>query len=155
MAVTLDQIYQLLESEEPNAKAVAQLGPQILPHLQTLIAGPDAEFAVKAAYVATMINDDRAVELLKEAARHPSPLVRVAVANGLRNMTRPGAAGVILALLDDRDIGVRKFAIKASAASNNSTLLAKLDNLSRSDPSPALRTLASKAVGEVRGRHTA
>ena len=155
MAVTLEQVRQLLEAEEPDAKFVARLGPQIVPHLKTLITGADSELAVKAAYVATLINDDSAVELLKEAARSPSPLVRVAVASGLRNVTRPGGTAVMMALLDDRDTGVRKLAIKASAASGNPTVLAKLDALSRSDPSPALRTLASKSVTDARGRRTA
>ena len=49
MAITLEQVRALLDAEEPNYAALARLGPEILPHLRTLIAGGDEYFATKAA----------------------------------------------------------------------------------------------------------
>lgn len=155
MAVTFDQIRQLLLAFEPDYQTAARLGSQILPHLRTLVTGSDLLLASKAAYLAGLIDDDRAVELLRAAAQHPSPIVRVAAAGGLRNSKRPAAAGVLMSLLQDQDAGVRKLAIKSSAMRDNSALLAKITDISRSDPSPALRTLAGKAASEARGRRTA
>lgn len=155
MAVTLDTVRSWLDSDEPNYKAAARLGPQILPHLKTLIASGDERYASKAAYLATLIDDERAVEVLKHAASSPSSLVRIAVAGGLDKIKRPSVAGVIMSLLSDRDPSVRKFAIKAAGASGNPALIARLDSLSRNDPSSGLRTLASKAANEARGRRVA
>jgi HEAT repeat protein len=155
MAVTLDNVRAWLDSDEPNYKAASQLGSSILPHLKTLIASGDERYASKAAYLATLIDDERAVDILKQAASSPSSLVRIAVAGGLNKIKRPADAGIIMSLMNDRDPGVRKFAIKAAGASGNSALIAKLDTLSRNDPSPHLRTLASNAASEARGRRTA
>ena len=114
MAVTLAQVRAMLDAEEPNYAALARLGPQILPHLQTLIASGDEYFATKAASLASRINDERATAVLRDAAKHASPRVRLAVAGAIKNVARPAAAGVLMALLDDRDPGVRKTALKAA-----------------------------------------
>jgi HEAT repeat protein len=155
MAITFDQVRRTLLAFEPDYKAAARQGSQLLPHLKTLVTGSDRLLASKAAYLAGLIDDDRAIDVLDSAAKSSSPTIRIAAASGLRNSKRPAAAGLLMSLLGDRDAGVRKVAIKASATRGNSALIARLDDLSRSDPSPGLRTLAGKAASEARGRRTA
>jgi HEAT repeat protein len=150
MAITLEQVRALLDAEEPNYAALARLGPEILPHLRTLIAGGDEYFATKAASLVSRINDDRATAVLRDAANHASPRVRLAVAGGIKNFARPAAAGVLMALLNDSDTGVRKLALKASATKSNAALLAKIGDISKRDPTPAMRMLASQVLS--RGR---
>jgi hypothetical protein len=104
MAITLEQVRALLDAEEPNYAALARLGPEILPHLRTLIAGGDEYFATKAASLVSRINDDRATAVLRDAANHASPRVR----------------------------------------------LAKIGDISKRDPTPAMRMLASQVLS--RGR---
>jgi HEAT repeat protein len=151
MPLTLKQVRQVLLPEEPNYAAAARLGPELLPHLRTLISGADAMLASKAAYLAGLIDDDRAVEVLSDAASSPSPLVRVAAASGVRNLRRPAASRVLMALLSDRDIGVRKFAINSASTRSNAALLAKISDLSRRDPAPVIRSVASRVLSRVRG----
>jgi HEAT repeats len=150
MPVTFDQVRHMLLAFEPDYAAAARLGPELLPHLRTLISGPDKMLASKAAYLAGLIDDERAVEVLRNAARSSSAAVRVAAAGGLRNMKRPAAAGVLITLLNDRDSGVRKLAIKSSVTRDNSALLAKISDLSRRDPAPTIRSLASQVVSRSR-----
>lgn len=152
MAITLEQVRAILAADEPDYAAAARLGPQILPHLKKLIASGDEADASKAASLASRIDDDRAVELLRAAANSPSSLVRLAVAGGVRRLTRPSASGVLMALLNDRDAGVRKLAIKSSANRDNSALLAKIGDLSRNDPTPAVRSLAGKVASAARNK---
>jgi HEAT repeat protein len=152
MPITLDQVRSLLAPDEPDYAAAANLGPELLPHLKAFVDSGDDNYASKAAYLASLIDHDQAVEILRGAAKSPSPLVRAAAAGGIRSMTRPSAAGVLLALLEDRDAGVRKLAIESSAIRNNSALLAKIGHLSQRDPSPAIRLIASRALGEARAR---
>jgi HEAT repeat protein len=150
MATTLEQVRALLDAEEPNYASLARLGPEILPHLRTLIAGGDEYYAIKAASLASHIDHDHAVDVLRDAATHASPRVRLAVAGGMSNMKRPAAAGVLMALLDDRDAGVRKHAVKASGVRSNPALLAKIGDISRSDPASGVRTLASEVLSRSR-----
>jgi len=150
MAITLEQVRALLDADEPNYAALARLGPQVLPHLKTLIASADEHYASKAASLASRIDDDRAVDVLCDAARSPSSLVRLAVAGGVRNVRPPSVVGVLMALLNDRDAGVRKLAVKASASRSNAALLAKVGDLSRKDPAPNIRSLATQVLSRSR-----
>ena len=68
MPMTLDQVRSLLDPDEPNYAAATRFGPQLLPHLQALIAGTNENYASKAAYLATLISDNRADEVLRRAA---------------------------------------------------------------------------------------
>src|SRR5438105_212038 len=107
MAITAEQAQELLEGDEPNYREIAKLGVQLLPALAALIRG-EPQTASRAVALAARINDDRAVELLRAAAQHPSPDVRVAVATELRRVERPAAAAALMALLNDQDSVVRK-----------------------------------------------
>jgi HEAT repeat protein len=154
MAITLDQVRRLLAPDEPDYAAAAKLGPGLLPHLKAFVDSGNEHYGSKAAYLAGLIDHDQAVEILRGAAKSPSPLVRVAAAGGIRSMTRPAAAGVLLALLEDRDIGVRKLAIESSAIRDNPALLAKIGHLTQKDPSPQIRLLASRTISEARARRS-
>ena len=151
MAVTLEQVHALLSPDEPNYQRAARLGPQALPHLRTLVRGSNQGLASKAAYLASLINDDRAAEVLADAAKSPVAVVRIAAAGGARNLKRPAVVGVISRLLNDTHLSVRKMAIKAAADSSNSALLAQLGDIVNKDPSPANRALASHALSKTRG----
>jgi HEAT repeat protein len=154
VAITLEQVRAILAADEPDYAAAARIGPQIIPHLKRLIASGDKAYASKAAWLASHIDDDTAVEALREAANSSSSLVRLAVAGGARRMTRPAASAVLMGLLSDPDVGVRKLAIKSCATRNNSALLAKIGELSRNDPAPAVRTLATKVVDVTRRKRS-
>jgi len=150
MPITMEQVRQLLLPEEPNYPAAARRGPELLPHLGVLTGGPDALLASKAAYLAGLIDHDAAAEVVGRAARNPSPVVRGAAAAAAGNVMRPAAAGVLMVLLSDRDLGVRKVAIKSAAARPNPALLAKLTEISERDPALALRQLAAQVLAQVR-----
>ena len=65
-------------------------------------------------------------------------------------MKRPAAAGVLISLLDDKDQGVRKLAVKTAAVRPNPALLAKIAALGRTDPHPQIRSLAIRVAGGTR-----
>ena len=150
MAIPTNQLRRLLNSDEPDYTALARLGPTILPQLRQLVADRNEYVAANAASLAGMIGHDQAVAVLEVATRSPSAQVRIAAAGALRHLKRPAASGLIALLLNDRDKGVRKFAIKASANRSNSALLAKIGDLSKKDPTPMIRSLASRVLSQVR-----
>ena len=150
MSISLSQVRALLDADEPDYTALSKLGPQLLPHLKVLISSGDEHYATKATSLASRIPHDRAVELLGDAAKSPSSLIRLAVAGAMRNLLKPAGAVVLMRLLDDADAGVRKLAVKSSVLRSNSALLSKIGSLSRSDPVPAVRSLAARALTRVR-----
>jgi hypothetical protein len=146
MALTRDQVRLMLNPDEPNYVALARRGAEILPHLRELIQGGDPHYAVKAAYLATLIDDDRAAALVRTAAASGSAVVRAAAASGLRHTRRAALSDVVMTMLGDADPGIRKLAIKASIARRTPELLARVAAMSTRDPSPAIRALASRVA---------
>ncbi len=147
MSMNIAQLQRMLGSDEPDYARLARLGPQLLPQLARLVTARNEYVAANAASLAGMIDGDRALPVLERAARSRSAEVRTAAAGALRNMKHPRAVALLMALLDDADKGVRKFAIKASANRGNAALAAKLRSLGARDPSRALRVLALRAAG--------
>ncbi len=87
MATTEAQVRAYLEPEEPNYKAAAAaLGAEALPVLETLVQGADPLLASKAAYLASLVPDERAARVLEQASRSEHATVRVAAAAGLQKL---------------------------------------------------------------------
>jgi hypothetical protein len=57
---------------------------------------------------------------------------------------------VLLQLLDDDDIGVKKVALRAVPRQPEAALAAKVEALARTEQEPALRGLAREALDQVR-----
>src|SRR5262245_42586394 len=130
MALTLDQVKYALRAFEPDYRSLQRSGPEILPHLATLVRDPSPTIASRAAYLAGLINHDRSEDVLRAGAASPSPKVRAAVADAIRNFPRPSGSGLLINLLHDDDAGVRKVAIKSAANSSNAALISKISSIS-------------------------
>jgi len=115
MVVTMRQIMRILGSAEPKYKSAAMFGVEALPHLEKLIKNKNVSplIAAKAAYMASLIPDDKAVEILMLAAQSDSAQIRVAVADGIRNLSLSPAEKVLNILNKDQDEGVRRIALRS------------------------------------------
>jgi HEAT repeat protein len=114
MPVSMEDVRRVLDPEEPNYEAAADLGPEALPHLEALVAGDDPMLASKAAYAASMFEGAAGQEIVRAAAQSDDPVVRVAAAAAARNLPAPSAREVLAGLVTDDDPGIRKVA-RASA----------------------------------------
>jgi hypothetical protein len=110
MAVTMQNVTSLLSAEEPLYAEAARLGPDALPHLESLVRGSDPLMASKAAYLASLINHEHAADIVHLAARSSNPVIRVAAAAAAQNLTGDATRAVLDTLADDEDHGVRKTA---------------------------------------------
>lgn len=126
MAVTMKNVRAALDPEEPNYAEAARLGAGALPHLSALVGGDDPMLASKAAYLASLIKDSRSAGVVKAAAASSDPTVRVAAAAAAVNLTAAGASTVLVELVDDDDIGVRKVARSSVPAKPVAGLATKL-----------------------------
>ena len=147
MAIPTTQLQHLLASDEPEYEALARLGAKILPQLLQLVGGQDEYVAANAASLAGMIDHDQAITVLERGVRSRSADVRSAAAGALRHVKRPKASALIATLLNDRDKGVRKFAIKAAATLSNPALIARVRSLGEKDPVVSNRALAKSVIG--------
>jgi HEAT repeat protein len=150
MAISIHQLRLRLGADEPNYATLTRLGPAILPQLGQLVTDRSTYVAANAASLAGMIGSEQAVAVLERAVQNQSPIVRTAVAAALARVQGPKAAGLVSRLLTDRDKGVRKFAIRSATAKPNPAFASRISALSKSDPQPHLRALASQALSRIR-----
>ena len=108
MPVSMNDVRRVLDPEEPDYAAAAQLGEEALPHLAVLVAGPDPMLASKAAYAASLLQGDIGADVVRAASASTDPVVRVAAAAGARNLSASVAREAITRLLNDDDAGIRK-----------------------------------------------
>ncbi len=86
MAVSMEDVRRVLDPEEPDYEAAAQLGPGAVPHMATLVTGDDPMLASKATYAASLLEDGAGQEIVRIAAESTDPVVRVAAAAAARNL---------------------------------------------------------------------
>ena len=146
MAVTLEQVRNILNRDEPNYMEAAQLGPQAIPHLQKLLQEADPLLASKATYLASMISSDRAVDVVREAAASDHAEVRAAAAAATRNLPQVPVADVLGSLLDDGDVSVRKVTLNSIRA-----LSASGADLGEAKPKGGARKGAAKKGAAKKG----
>src|SRR5215211_7960781 len=99
-----------LDPEEPDYAKAAKLGAGAVPHLEALVNSGDMMLASKAAYLASLIKDNRGADVVQTAAQSDDPAVRVAAAAAASNLSGAGASAVLEDLVTDPDAGVRKVA---------------------------------------------
>lgn len=146
MPITMQEIRQRLDIDEPDYSGLSTMGAEALPHLAALVRGDDAALASKAAYLASMIDGDDAQAVVQAAAESPDVIVRVAAAAGLRNLAPARALGTVERMLADTDAGVRKQALRAIDDLGLSSLEDKMKAIAATDPEQTLRTVAKRGM---------
>jgi hypothetical protein len=106
--------------------------------------------ASKAAFLASMIEGDQSVAVLEAAAASSEPLLRVAAASGIRNLTGPHAERMLDLLRGDPDAGIRKVVLASAARLTSPQVAAKIQQMAETDPEPFVRELAASTVNKLR-----
>jgi hypothetical protein len=140
MTVSMKDVRAALDPDEPNYDEAARLGPEALPHLDALVSSGDVMLATKATFLASLIKDAKAVEIVRKAAQSEAPAMRVAAAVAASNLTASGASDVLVDLVADPDPGVRKVARKAVPEKPS----AKLTEQLKAAPEPLGETTAPR-----------
>ena len=151
MPVTMEQVRRALDPEEPDYEKAAKLGPGALPHLEKLIARKDPHLASKAASLAGMIKDEKAVRVVEKAAKHDDVRVRVAAAYSAQFLPAEDASRVLTKSLSDRDVGVQKVALKSVPRKPTPELRAKIEAISkRKTVNPGIKDLSKEVLARRR-----
>ena len=83
----------------------------------------------RQTYLVSLIKSDRSGSILEEAAKDKEPLVRIAVASGIHNLSENHANKISDLLINDSDVGIRKVTIKSISKTKSPILLKKIQNV--------------------------
>jgi HEAT repeat protein len=149
MAMTFDELKKKLSVAEPDDSTYYGIGATELPLLEQLLQDPEPWLAARAVVAASRIPDRRALSLLQRARTDPRDQVRVALAASLKSIAASDTNAMLLSLLDDKDLGVRKFAIKSVSAGHDPAVHRKVRELQERDPVPAIREGAASRLKQL------
>lgn len=149
MAITQDDIRRRLRGEEPDyAAAAAALGQAATPALLELATDADPHLVARVVSLAGTIGGECARLVLERTRGHGAAVVRAQVAAAARHLPVDASVPVVLPLLQDEDVSVRKFALAAATQVPRDAappvLVAALERVERDDPQPFLRERAAR-----------
>jgi HEAT repeat protein len=147
--LTMAELRRQLSDIEPDESTYANIGPDDVPNLEALLDDEEAWMAARAAYALARIDTPEARTALIQAAASPREEVRVALASAAQ-LLPPDTSDVVLErLLDDPDVGVRKFAIRSVSDQNSAPVRARLQELATAESNPVLRSLAEERASTL------
>jgi HEAT repeat protein len=149
MPMTLEQLRNQLSAIEPDDSIYAGIGPSEIPLLEQLLQNEEAWIASRAVFALSRVPDIRAVTILSRIVADPRQEVRVSVAASVSNLRPSDANNILLKLLDDTDLGVRKFAVQAVSGTHDAAVHAKLRDLEARDPALPIRDVARDRLREL------
>ncbi len=94
----------------------------------------------------TGVSFDKQIEWIGRGLSHPQAQVRCAVVEVLTRLKHPQASELLTSALDDAEAAVRLVAVRSLGYLGNRSAELKLAALSRTDPDPAVRRAAQKAL---------
>jgi HEAT repeat protein len=142
--LSLDEVRRELDKDELDYPALARdLGLDVLPELQALVAEDEPRIASKATYLAGLIAGPSSHEVVSMAAGSRHDVVRVAAAATLPTLPVEHATRIAETLLSDPDVGVRARAVRSAAQLDDASLAERVRVIAAEDPHEELRDLAS------------
>jgi len=112
MTVSKKTVIDVVSAEEIDCKRAEDLGMGAFPHLLDLVRGDDELIASRAVWVASRIDGNKMIDIIKIAANREDPLTRVAAAYAANSIKgRPGD-DILNKLKTDKDEVVRAKAAK-------------------------------------------
>ncbi|CCH52338.1 hypothetical protein BN8_01332 [Fibrisoma limi BUZ 3] len=150
MALSPTELRLRLSSDEPDYAQLAQLidGSDVSVLLQ-LANDPDPMLASKAVYLASLLPNPQAHDIVVTASNSPRALVRIASASALVNLPDEVRYPIADRLIDADDVSVKKLAIKAVEQAAPAALKQKLDRMSRENPSEMIRNLSKTTLQKI------
>lgn len=149
MALTMAQVRAVLDPDEPDYAQAAKLGSEALPHLETLAKEADALLASKAVYLAALIQDERSVRIVREAALSQDISVRVAAAAAARYLPCVPVSDILIPLVNDKDIGVQMVALQSAGTNATAELRAIIERLTTDESDPNIQRDAKQALRRI------
>jgi HEAT repeat protein len=150
MPMTFEQVKNQLSAIEPGNSIFSGIGPSEIPSLKKLLQDKEAWMAARAVFVLSRIRDAKATALLSQIVADSRPEIRVALAASAHNLKPDDANDILVQLLGDADLGVRKFAVKSVSSAHNTAVHQKLKDIKLRDPALPIRKIADDRLQELK-----
>lgn len=151
MPFSKEELIKMINLDEPDYQAiVSKLSADDIPLLIELTKHENPAIATKAISVLGLMKSEQALQGLNDAVSHPDPVRRIAAAHSLRNLaTVRGSTQMLEKLLDDHDMGVRKFALKTVEAAKISSLKEKVKAINLKEVNPEIKALGENVFKKL------
>lgn len=122
MAMSMQEVRSRLSVIESDTQMYADLGPDEVPVLVELLNDEEAWLASRAVYALIRIGTPEALAAVERAGASTRDEVRVAVAVSASLLPPEVSDRVLTPLLQDHEVGVRKFAIGSVTTGNKESV---------------------------------
>ena len=147
-----EKIIKLIDLDEPDYTVItSQLAQDDIPILIELSKEPNLAIATKAISCLGLMNSEKAVAGIQAATTNTDPVIRVAAAHALKHSASlPSAVKLLDHLLDDQDVGVRKFALKTVQHANIKSLKGKVQQLIQKENTELMKNLSNEVFLKIK-----
>ena len=142
--MSMPKLREQLSAIEPDDGTYEGIGAPEVDLLVQLLDVKEAWLAARAAHALSRIDAEPARSAVLAATWSSRPEIRVAVAASAGALPPEVSDKVLSRLLNDPEIGVRKFAIKSACDSNGSPIRQRLEEIATADASTAVRQIAEE-----------
>jgi hypothetical protein len=149
MPMSIAELREQLSAIEPDEATYEGIDASEVDLLRELLDGEEPWLAARAAHALSRIDSDDARDALLRATNHLRPEVRVTVAASAQALPPAVSDEILSRLLNDSDIGVRKFAIKSTSDQNNDVIKQRLREIAAFEAGTALGQIAEQKVRTI------
>ena len=143
------RIKTILSDIEANEAMYAKLSEEDVPHLIQLMQKAEPWLAARCVFALSRIGGDVANSTIVSAAADERKEVRIAVASASKVLPDAVSNVVLDSLIDDGDLGVRKFAIKSISNKSDVRLIEKLHVISQESTNETLKGIAVERLHSI------
>lgn len=149
MSMTYEALKAKLSDIEADDSTYEGITAEDIENLAVMSETEEPWLAARAIFAASRIQSEAKMPMLRKALASPMPEVRVALAASSRILPPSLSDEFLAPLLDDSDVGVRKFAIKAVTGENSSRVQNKVKRLAQRETVLPLRMLSREKMEEL------
>jgi HEAT repeat protein len=140
----MSQLRTQLSDIEPDDRTYEGIDASEVDLLRQLLDDEEPWLAARAVYALSRIDAESAHRVLLAASKSPRPEVRVAVAASAGALPPRVSDQVLSRLLDDPELGVRKFAVKSTSERNSEAVKKRLERIATTEANAAVQQIAEE-----------
>jgi len=140
---TIEEVKNILSDIEANEFMYSKLDAEDIPTLRQLMDEAEPWLAARVIFALSRLGGDDANAIIQQAAVDERKEVRIAVAACSKALPDTLSDSILEVLMDDTDIGVKKYAIKSINSHSDIRIKNKLQILSQEGANEVLRSMAA------------
>lgn len=148
-----EEVRAILSAIEANETMYSQITAEDIPSLKKLLKEDEAWLAARAIFALSRVDNPESNEVIFNSVKDKRSAVRVAIAHSANVLKQPAAIERILsALITDKDVGVRKFAIQSLPKTVSPELMEKVRSISQEDSHDYIKGISNEKIRSLKVR---